>query len=341
MGSPSRRLRGGKTIGAVLTLSVSALSTTKAPAASLAFAFADPINDHTGAIDVTRMEVVFDDATGNYEINLTADPAHPFVGTFDVIIGIFNPNTGTIQQDPSFFGDVRIGIEVATPRTILTLLGSNARLKLWRVNDPVAASSAPFGTPSGFQAFRSAVLDPGAGFGDAEDTIAAQLNDVGVIAGDAAMIRLAAPAVVARFPGVDAVVNRVDGVTEVVVQYERPVTLTRFLMSGLRSGIVSGASLTGNGTTRHRFELAEPLRDRERFTVTLHLDQHLIQWDFVTLVGDCDRNGVVNIFDLARVRTALQTTTFDADCDFVENGAIDIFDLLHIRQALRIGAEAP
>ena len=109
----------------------------------------------------------------------------------------------------------------------------------------------------------------------------------------------------------------------------------------MRSGMVTGAFLTGNGTTRHRFELAEPLRDRERFTVTLHLDSHLIQWDFVTLVGDCDRNGIVNIFDFARVRTALKTGSFDEDCDFLEDGVVDIFDLGHIRGSLRMGAEAP
>ena len=341
MATTGRMLRGGIAIGAILLLSVNVLSSPTAQAASLVFSFADPVNDHTGAIDVTRLEVVFDDATGDYEINLTADPAHPFAGTFDVMISIFNPNTGTTLQDPSFFGDVRRGVEVATPTTTLTLLGTNARLKLWRINDSVAASSAPFGTPNGFEAFRSAVLDPGAGFGDAEDTLAAQLNDFGVIAGDAATIRAAPPAVVARFPDVDAVVNRVDGVTEIVVQYEQPATLTQFQLSGVRSGNVTGAFLVGNGTTRHRFELAEPLRDRERFTVTMHLDAHLIQWDFVTLVGDCDRNGIVNIFDFARVRTALQTGTFDDDCDFREDGVINIFDLRYIRRSLRIGAEAP
>ena len=334
-------LRRGGVIGWMLILWMDSLFSPMASATALIFSFADPVNDHTGAIDVTHMDLTFDDATGDYEINLSADPAHPFVGTFDVTINVFNPNTGTTQPAPSFFRDVRVGIEATSPTTTLTLLGTNPRLMAWRVGDHVATSNVPFGAPAGFDFFRSFVMDPGAGFGDGEDTVAAVLNDFGVIAGDAAVIRAAPPAVVARFPAIGQVINRVDGVTEIVVQYERPATLTQVAVSGVRAGPVTGGFLEGNGTSRHRLVLAAPLTDRDRYTVTMTVDSNLVQWDFITLVGDCDGNGVVDIFDFFRVRRALKAGTFDESCDFVEDGVINIFDLLSGRQALRVGARAP
>jgi hypothetical protein len=121
------------------------------------FHFADPAGDQAGNIDVVGMDFTFDGATGAYAILLTADAANPFQGDFRININLFNPDTGTMADDPSFFSDVWNEYFGVSPTTTFTLSGTNPRLLSWEVGDRVAASSGPFGNPDGVTSFRCAI----------------------------------------------------------------------------------------------------------------------------------------------------------------------------------------
>jgi len=127
------------------------------------FRFDDPVGDQTGLIDVVRMEFTFDDVTGDYTILLTADAANPFAGDFRVAIQLFNPDTGTTAQDPSFFRNASVldypEFYSVAPVSTLTLTGTNTRLQSWEKGDRVAISDGWFGNPDGYTAFWSAVHD--------------------------------------------------------------------------------------------------------------------------------------------------------------------------------------
>jgi hypothetical protein len=123
------------------------------------FSFDDPVGDHTGIVDVVRMNFTFDPMTGEYTILLTADPANPFRGDFRVNINLFNPDTGTTAQNPSFFEDHMNNYYSVLPVSTLTLTGTNTRLLSWDRGDRVATATWPFGTPDGIGSFGSSVGD--------------------------------------------------------------------------------------------------------------------------------------------------------------------------------------
>lgn len=147
---------------------------------SLSFGFDDPTEDHlqlvpvrvlnppSGVVDVTRMVLSFDNATGQYEITVTASSDDPFVGPFRINVNLFNPDTGSTAQDPAFFQDQLNDFNLSTPSTSITLTGSNPRLKAWKQGDRVAAcQGASFvefgpclgglGLPDGVSGFGSGV----------------------------------------------------------------------------------------------------------------------------------------------------------------------------------------
>jgi FIMAH domain-containing protein len=143
---------------------------SSARADQLTFSFTDPIGDQTGAIDVTKMTVLFDNSTGQYAIALRATVAHPFVGVFRVNINLFNPGT-----DPShcLLQDVVNDFNLATATTKLTLSGINSNLLAWDAGDRVATNTlAGLGNPPGSTFFRSSVLNFPSGFLTNEDAIA-------------------------------------------------------------------------------------------------------------------------------------------------------------------------
>ncbi len=130
-----------------------------AKAQGLVLAFTDPVGDHCGRIDVTTMRLAFDKASGAYTITLRAGPASPFLGAFRVNVNLFNPDTGTTAQNPSFFADNLNDFDLAAPMTTLTLTGVNPRLTSWNAGDRVAPATPPLGNPEGLSSFRSSVLD--------------------------------------------------------------------------------------------------------------------------------------------------------------------------------------
>jgi len=121
------------------------------------FALYDPVGDQTGLVDVVRMDFSFDGATGDYTILLTADVANPFQGDFRININLFNPDTGTTAQDPSYVTDTYNDYYSVSPVLTFMLTGANARLLSWDIGDRVASSSTVFGSPDGVSEFKSAV----------------------------------------------------------------------------------------------------------------------------------------------------------------------------------------
>ena len=150
-----------------------------------------------------------------------------------------------------------------------------------------------------------------------------------------------APVVLSRTPVPDSVVNRTVGVTVVGVRFDRPVTIDSVTIVGVNSGLVTSGSLLGNGTGIITLVVGGTLPDRDRYTVTFRGPGLVAQWEFVALVGDCDGNRTVDVFDLARMRAAIRSASFDSGCDIVEDNVINIFDLIPLRRALQAGATAP
>ena len=148
--------------------------------------------------------------------------------------------------------------------------------------------------------------------------------------------------VVDRLPLPGQVNNRVDGVDIVTIEFDMPFPDVSIEVVGVNSGPRTDGILTGNGTPVRSLTFPQPLPDQDRYTVTVRTADCLVaRWEFVTLVGDCDGNERVDIFDLAALRSALRSGTFNPDCDFLEDGRINIFDLAHLRIALRAQAAAP
>ena len=145
----------------------------QAKAMQLFFSIADPIGDNTGPIDVRSMLFSFDNASGDYTIDLTADAANPFLGDFRININLFNPDTGTTAPDPSFFEDTLNDFSLSTPIAAITLTGTNSRLLAWNPSDNVFTNSlAGTGNPDGTTLFRSTVTSVPFGFLTNEDVIA-------------------------------------------------------------------------------------------------------------------------------------------------------------------------
>jgi hypothetical protein len=115
------------------------------------------------------MVMNFDDVTGSYEITLTADAAHPFVGTFRININLFNPDAATV------FKDVSNDFSLTSPTTTMTLSGSDLALTTWQVGQRVFTNSLA-GTPNppGTSLFRSSVNNFPLSFLTNEDVIAFQ-----------------------------------------------------------------------------------------------------------------------------------------------------------------------
>jgi hypothetical protein len=120
-------------------------------------------------IDVVGLHFAFDDTTGDYEIILTASDANPFEGGFKVNVLLFNPDTGTTAQDPSWFGAGVNEFFLTTPSRGIRITGTNPRLLSWKAGDRVAAcegASFPefgpclggLGLPDGVLGFTSGVF---------------------------------------------------------------------------------------------------------------------------------------------------------------------------------------
>ena len=169
---------------------------------------------------------------------------------------------------------------------------------------------------------------------DVTGLLAPALVQIGLTGGNALVVGLE--------PAPGAVINTVSGVTQIVVRYDSPFTVSNITVTGVNSDEVFNGVPADNGTNTHTITFDPPLEDQDRYTVVVTENPLVAEWEFVTLIGDCDKNGQVTIFDLFRVRRALRDGTFDAFCNIDDsNDAIDIFDLFEIRKAVKEGAQAP
>src|SRR3954453_9593174 len=93
-------------------------------AAELAFTFHDMAGDPRDKTDVTKVYFQFDNQTGNFNVEVTTDPANPFNGTHLLYLSVFNPDVGTTDRAISFFEIGRFGFTAATPTTVLSRTGN-------------------------------------------------------------------------------------------------------------------------------------------------------------------------------------------------------------------------
>jgi hypothetical protein len=127
----------------------------------------DPVGDQTGASDIVEFRLRFDPETGEYQIEIEADAAHPFDGEMRININLYNP------AKSSFFSDAMNDVVLSASMTKLTLSGSHPELRKWAVGDSVHTNSLG-GTPNppGASLYRSGVTHFPMGFLTNEDVIA-------------------------------------------------------------------------------------------------------------------------------------------------------------------------
>jgi len=155
------------TIIVTLLCSLFLVSGQSIRAETLYFSFDDPVGDGYPShvppqtrIDLTGMTFTFDTITAEFETIYTADPSKPFIGEFRLNTNLFNPSTGTTNQNPSFFSDTFNDFNLSTSTTTIVLTGTNSRLLSWHLGDFVANDDVPFGNPSGgIGGFGSGLMD--------------------------------------------------------------------------------------------------------------------------------------------------------------------------------------
>ena len=152
-----------------------------------------------------------------------------------------------------------------------------------------------------------------------------------------------APFIVSRNPQSGQVINTVSGISSIVVQFDRNVSTSSIQVTGVNNSVGFG-TLLGAGSSTHSLQFSGSLPDQDLYTVSVSADGLFDQWQFRVLVGDCNQDGVVNIFDLGGIRDLLRNGTFDPNCNIDDrnnNLVINIFDLGLVRTALRNGSSAP
>ena len=130
-------------------------------AASLVLSASDPFLDQFGSSpDLIQMNFVFDNATGDYVIDLETTDTNPFVGDFRININLFNLDVGTTANNPSFFNETSNDFSLSGSTTTLTLTGNNARLIAWDAGDRILLNNFPSATPhpDSVSFFRSGVF---------------------------------------------------------------------------------------------------------------------------------------------------------------------------------------
>ena len=127
----------------------------------------DPAGDQTGPSDIVEFRMRFDPRYGEYEIEIEADAAHPFVGEMRININLYNTSKS------SFFSDNMNDVLLSTPVTKLRLSGRHPELRMWGAGDLVHTNSLG-GTPNptGSSLYRSGVTHIPMGFLTNEDVIA-------------------------------------------------------------------------------------------------------------------------------------------------------------------------
>lgn len=129
----------------------------------LFFKIDDPVGDNTGKIDIVSAKFVFNNSTGDYKMIWKATTDEPFIDKFRVNLNLYNADTGTTAQDPSWFIDWRQSatwFDLDKETKMVMVKGNNPRLLSWEAGDRVALSGPnPIGVPDGIQAFGAGCVD--------------------------------------------------------------------------------------------------------------------------------------------------------------------------------------
>ena len=149
----------------MLTIALLFFTTRMAYGAVLFITYDDPVGDYQNFnIDLTGMTLVFDNATGDYELSVSFDAANPFVGTFNVNANLLNGDVNPLTTDPAFVNINEIPT-AAAPTTELVFTGTDIKLTSWNQGDVIANNSSVFGIPidATFSSFLSGVQNMGLG----------------------------------------------------------------------------------------------------------------------------------------------------------------------------------
>ncbi|WP_146583963.1 hypothetical protein [Posidoniimonas polymericola] len=107
-----------------------------AHAEMLRFAFDDIAGDPRDNFDVTRVEVTFDNQTGDYTIVAESTAEHPFSGSHRLYLSVFNPDTTATSTT---FGVGRYSFSSPTPTTRQERSGISSDLVGWMAGERVAS----------------------------------------------------------------------------------------------------------------------------------------------------------------------------------------------------------
>jgi hypothetical protein len=139
---------------------IAAVAMTAAPAfaADYTITFVDPVADSTGAIDATRMVVVFNNVTGDYKVTFTSTGAQPFNQNFRLNVNLFNQAR---LPNHSLFTDTVNDYNLTSAKTKMILKGNSPALTQWAAGDVVATNTAASGgvNPPGIMAYRTSVVN--------------------------------------------------------------------------------------------------------------------------------------------------------------------------------------
>jgi hypothetical protein len=141
----------------------------------LALQVNDPVGDNTGPIDVRKMRLVFNTATGEYRIVITAANKVPFTGSFRINVNLFNPALGASY--PSFFSHTMEDFQLSDTLTEIVLSGTSSVLTYWEKGQEVYTNSLDgTGNPEFSSLFRTSVSSVPHGFLTNEDYIAPRVR---------------------------------------------------------------------------------------------------------------------------------------------------------------------
>lgn len=145
-------------IGSALLVMIFSLPATNAAAALLQVTFFDAAGDQASGpsssfsqIDLLSMRLVFDNASGAYQVTFTTSAEHPLFGPIELNANLLNGDLpyfydgrAQAQLPPAAFKDNFNHFVLDSPQLTFTLTGHNEHLTHWRLGDHIATDAFAF-----------------------------------------------------------------------------------------------------------------------------------------------------------------------------------------------------